>query len=417
MIGAFFSGISGLMAMSQAINVVGNNIANVNTVGYKGSRTTFADMLYQSIASSAGTTQVGRGVALATVDTIFSQGSFESTSQATDLAIGGEGFFIVRVPDSGRLYYTRAGQFRFDKNGNLVNPLGYVLQGKKMDPITGTATGVDTDIVISMEPSQPQQTSNIGIAVNLQSDDTVPAQSFDPEEASSYNYSTSITIYDSLGQPHVVTVYFVKTADNEWDWHVCDDSGQEVGDGHLVFNTNGLLIPDSSDWQADLTFDFSSQGASNDQAITLSFMSESGGWRTTQYPIASKTNFQTQDGYPPGVLMNVTVSPDGTISGHYSNGQILSLYQITLARFNNPSGLVREGGNLFSETLESGVPYTGAPGEGGLGQINANSLEMANVDLATEFVKMIIAQRGFQANARVITTSDEVLQELMNLKR
>ncbi|MCX7856699.1 MAG: flagellar hook protein FlgE [Deltaproteobacteria bacterium] len=530
MLSSFFSGISGLVANSQAINIAGNNIANVNTVGYKASRATFQDVFYQSIYTSSGSSQVGRGTALSSVDTLFSQGSFESTSEPTDLAIGGEGFFIVRSPDTNQLYYTRAGQFRFDKNGYLTTPSGYILQGRVIDRTTNTPVGVSTDIVISPEPSQPRATSWIGMAVNLQSNcewkgnigqlqgtgpitsvaasagkypvagdytfevtqngssyiltitanrrspdpnQTTPIETFvyqgEIQEGKSYtnfansglditvgslssgtqtmnvegfiyaydsstrnpistsNYSSSITVYDSLGQAHVVNVYFrkshevVTTGNSVWEWMAvlnasdsADNRDTLVGWGELIFNSRGVLV--SGGDPVALEFDFS-QGALPDQRIELIFGSRSGGGASTQYPIASTTNFQTQDGYPPGVLMNVTVSSEGVISGHYSNGQIIDLYQITLAKFNNPQALYKEGANLYSETIASGPAYTNSPGSGGLGKINPNSLEQSNVDLATEFVKLIVAQRGFQANARIITTTDEVLTELMNIKR
>lgn len=536
MLNSFFSGISGLVANSQAINIAGNNIANVNTVGYKASRATFQDVFYQSIYTSSGSAQVGRGTVLSSVDTLFSQGSFESTSEPTDLAIGGEGFFIVRSPDSNQLYYTRAGQFRFDKRGYLINPSGFILQGRVIDRVTNTPIGVNTDIIISPEPSQPKATSYIGMAVNLQSNcewvgkaseedikigDTgltvrksetgyaaygkykfdlkkneedewileITVTRYDPfgeetdkkvtykgkiEPKSTYvnwlnsgltiatgenlseggieedeptivkrgfvfefrsptenpistsNYSSSITVYDSLGQPHVVSVYFRKSHEEQdgnsvWEWYAvtaASDSAENkdtlVGFGDLVFNNRGLLVRGGEPHV--LSFDFSG-GAAAGQKIELIFGTKSGGGSSTQYPIASTTHFQTQDGYPPGVLMNVSVSSEGVISGHYSNGQIIDLYQISLAKFSNPQGLYKEGANLFSETLASGPAYTGAPGTGGLGRINPNSLEQSNVDLATEFVRLIIAQRGFQANARIITTTDEILTELMNIKR
>ncbi|HOW53347.1 MAG TPA: flagellar hook protein FlgE [Syntrophorhabdaceae bacterium] len=529
MLSSFFSGISGLMANSSSINVVGNNIANVNTVGFKGSRASFEDVLYQSINGTSGTSQVGRGTALSSVDTSFGQGSFESTTESTDLAIGGKGFFIVRNAENETNYYTRAGQFRFDSDGYMTNPAGEILQGREIDRITNAPFGVDTDIIISQAPSEPRATELIGMNVNLQSDSpvagtlgnlsgvangsvnsvtlsdgkypragtytltynaatgvTITAALVNPDGsaagAATYgpvavaagttytnlggsgldittdaaltdgasrtitfsgfssdyvsatvnpsttsNYSSSITAYDSLGQPHVVTVYFRKAYETTtpqtsvWEWmaHLdAADSATGVNDlagwGTLTFNNNGALTTGGG--ATSVSFDFS-QGANPAQAIDLVFGSGSGGGTTTQYPIASTTNFQTQDGYPPGVLQNVTVSGEGVISGHYSNGQILNLYQITLANFNNPNGLRKEGSNLYSETIESGVAYTNAPGEGGLGKISANSLEQSNVDLATEFVKMIIAQRGYQANARVITTTDEVLAELMNIKR
>lgn len=533
MLSSFYSGISGLIANSSSINVVGNNIANVNTVGFKTSRATFEDVLYQSIFGSSGTSQVGRGTALSSVDTLFSQGSFESTSESTDLAIGGKGFFIVRSPENETNYYTRAGQFRFDSDGNLTMPSGDILQGRLIDRITNAPYGVDTDIIISQTPSEPRASALIGMNVNLQSsaewagtispmtgagtaiattpaveDGTYPEPgtytmtlgapaagsatltiavatvnpdgtagtpitytntvtagttytnwegsglNFTTATGASFaagaqtvtlggfstnyvsatqnptttsNYASSVTAYDSLGQAHVVTVYFRKDSEDPvsqnstWQWMAHLDAADSAtgtntlaGWGEMVFNNNGALVTGGQ--ATTVPFDFS-QGAQPGQLIDLVFGPDSGGGTTTQYPIASTTNFQTQDGYPPGVLQNVTVSPEGVISGHYSNGQILNLYQLTLANFNNPNGLRREGGNLYSETIESGVAYTNAPGEGGLGKINPNSLEQSNVDLATEFVKMIVAQRGFQANSRVITTTDEILAELMNLKR
>ncbi len=530
MLSSFFSGISGLIANSSAINVVGNNIANVNTVGFKGSRATFEDVLYQSINSSSGSSQVGRGTSLSSVDTLFEQGSFESTSESTDLAIGGKGFFIVRSPESGTNYYTRAGQFGFDADGYMTNPAGDILQGRQIDRTTNAPYGVDTDIIISAAPSEPRATEFIGMNVNLQSSATVAGTlgdlsgsangsvtavalsdgeyprtgdytisyasatgtltvtcaltyptgaltgstvtysgtvaagtaytnfggsgldittdstltngasrtiSFDgfstdyvsatQNPSTTSNYSSSITVYDSLGQAHVVTAYFRKAYETTspqtsvWEWMAHLDAADSATGantladwGYLTFNDNGALT--SGGDANTVSFDFS-QGANPGQAIDIVFGSGSGGGTTTQYPIASTTNFQTQDGYPPGVLESVTVSAEGVVSGNYSNGQILNLYQITLANFNNANGLKKEGGNLYSETIESGVAYTNAPGEGGLGKISSNSLEQSNVDLATEFVKLIIAQRGYQANSKVITTTDEVLEELINIKR
>jgi flagellar hook protein FlgE len=551
MLSSFFSGISGLMANSQSINVVGNNIANVNTVGYKASRATFEDVLYQSILGSSGTSQVGRGTSLSSVDTIFSQGSFESTSEGTDLAIGGKGFFIVQAKGGESSYYTRAGQFRFDKEGYLTNPEGYILQGKEIDRATHAPTGVDTDVIIQQTPSEPRATELIGMCVNLQSntewkgniatslgagtggtaissvptltdgsyvragthtltltsdgaatptytltdsvalvnpdgtsggtktysatveagktytnfgDDgagngsgltmtmanaftaadlgktqTLQVDGFSTNDTSTTrnptatsDYSSSITAYDSLGQPHTVTVYFRKAYDtaataaagatSTWEWMAHLDSADSATGlnaleswGTMSFNSNGILMSGSAPTTVNFNF---AGGGTQSQNIDISFAgAAAGGNDSTQFPISSTTNFQTQDGYPPGVLQSVTVDTSGVISGHYSNGQILDLYQLTLANFNNPWGLTREGGNLYGETLNSGVAQTSAPGEAGLGKINPNSLEQSNVDLATEFVKMIIAQRGFQANSRVITTTDEILQELMNLKR
>ncbi len=530
MLSSLFSGISGLLAASSAINVVGNNIANVSTTGYKSSSCTFEDALYQSINSSSGTSQVGRGVQLSSVTTDFSEGSLETTSSSTDLAIGGSGFFIVRNGTTGATYYTRAGSFSLDADGYLVDANGYILQGKVIDQTTGAASGVYTNILISQAPSQPRATTYLGMNVNLQSDsewtgtigdvsgtgavssvtasdgeypatgsyaldydsgtgvltvtvtitdldgnvtgtqtysDTIAAGTtytdfggsgldIVTEDSSSFptadtsqtleisgfsvteesstqtpsttsNYSSSITVYDSLGQAHTVTIYFRKTGEDEttgqstWEWIAEVDGADSItgentiaGWGTLTFNANGVLV--SGGESHSVTFNFSN-GAEQGQTIDLVFGSGTDGGTTTQYSTASTTNYQTQDGYPPGTLESLSVGSDGTISGTYSNGQTIALYQITLANFNNPNGLEKEGSNLYSATLESGVAYTNAPGDGGLGTISSNCLEESNVDLATEFVKLIVAQRAYQANSKVITTTDEILETLMNIKR
>ena len=245
------------------------------------------------------------------------------------------------------------------------------------------------------------------------------------------NYSSSITVYDSNGQSHPVTVYFRKNyieggTMSHWDWDAVVGAGDSAtgtavvaASGQLVFNNAGVLQGEAQPHQIFFNFTAPAQG---NQPINLSFggiSAISGNPKDpcTQYPIDSTTNYQNQDGYPPGTLINVSVDADGIIAGHYSNGQIINQYQITLANFSNPWGLTKEGNNLFSANNKTGDAYTNAPGVSGTGKINPNSLEQSNVDLATEFVKMIVAQRGFQANSRVITTSDEILQELMNLKR
>jgi len=420
MFSSFFSGISGLMANSYSISVVGNNISNVNTIGYKGARASFEDALYESIFGTAGTSQIGRGTALSSVDTLFAQGSFESTSEPTDLAIGGKGFFIVRPPEDGNeeLYYTRAGQFRFDKDGFMINPAGYRLQGRVWDgagiqpgPV-GPAAGVD--IRVQQEDAPPQPSSFIGMALNLSSTEAITA--YDPalpRDQQVPSYTSSINVIDLQGGDHAVDVEFYHTGVNTWEWHVFDGD-TEIGDGgELTFNPDGSLATGGAG--EALTFTFNNV----DQNIEIFFDRDArnGDTQMTQHAGVSTVIAQTADGYPPGMLMNVTISPKGIVEGRYSNGQIIALYQIDLANFNNPWGLSREGGNLFAETLDSGDALIDVPGTRGLGKISPNSLEQSNVDLATEFVKMIIAQRGFQANSKVITTTDEMLADLMMIKR
>jgi flagellar hook protein FlgE len=402
MFSSFFSGISGLMANSYSISVVGNNIANVNTIGYKGARATFEDALYESIFGTAGTSQIGRGTALSSVDTLFAQGSFESTSVPTDLAIGGKGFFIVRPPEEGNQqhFYTRAGQFRFDKDGYMVNPAGYRLQGREINS-AGVAIGVSgsTDIRVRQQLNDAAPTTEIGMALNLQSDaEILTWDAANPSTTS--NFSSSIPVYDLQGVRSVITIYFNRTGDDAWDWHAFEGTTDLGTGGNLTFDAAGQLASGGT-----------SILSVNGQSIALDFNG------TKQNASDSGIINQSQNGFPPGTLMNVTVSPEGIVEGRYSNGQIRALFQIDLANFNNPWGLSREGGNLFAETLDSGDELINLPGTSGLGKISPNSLEQSNVDLAGEFVKMIIAQRGFQANAKVITTTDEMLSDLMMIKR
>ncbi|MGD0229881.1 MAG: flagellar hook protein FlgE [Syntrophorhabdales bacterium] len=513
------SGISGLLANSEALDIVGNNISNSNTTGFKASSASFQDVLYQTITGANGTGQVGTGVALGAVQTDFSQGSVETTDSATDLAIGGQGFFIVKKAGDNTDYYTRDGGFSFDKTGNLVDANGDYVQGKAIDQTTGTATGVDQNITISQQPSQPKATQNIDMVVNLESDSawkgectvtsgtdlssiaaatsdypatgnytlnvTGPAtdgtfpvtvtmpdgtvvtgtatsngnntdftgtdssgntvdtglnlsfgtlangdttnftlSGFDGTSAATQsntsNYSSSETVYDSLGTAHTVTVNFREASvdstsqTSTWDWNVTVSGADKVvsgGSGTMTFNENGVLTSGGSP-QA-VTFNFA--GAQQNQTINLVMGSGSGEGSSTQYSSASTTTYVGQDGYAPGVLQSESVSSDGIISGTYNNGQILQLYQLTLANFDNPQGLNKVGGNLYSATLDSGNAYTNAPGQGGTGTISSNSLEESNVDLATEFVNMITYQSGYEANSKVITTTDQILQDLMNI--
>ncbi|MFH0810797.1 MAG: flagellar hook protein FlgE [Pseudomonadota bacterium] len=461
---ALFTGISGLNTLGNSMSVVGDNIANVNTIGFKGSRATFEDVLSQSISTAAGTAQVGRGTTLSTVNILFQQGSFESTSEPTDLAIGGKGFFIVKQPGTESAYYTRAGQFRFDKDGNFINPAGYVVRGWKLDN-EGQDVGAITDIVMDSFTSPPDNTGQVKIITNVDSRasdlSTVLTDSWDgtasvPISAATYNYQTSLQIYDDLGSSHDLTIYYdMGSTANTWEYMVtcnpdedyragfCDPDIAERGilmRGEMTFNAaNGTIEsligetydPVAADWQDTSTstdgyheFDAQFSEAGNTQTMTLNIGTRWNGtaWAndalsTTQYASSSTTIFQTQDGYATGFLQDVAVDTDGVITGHYSNGQILTLYRVALANFNNPWGLSKEGGNLFRATRISGDPTTGHPGSNGLGRLAPNALEQSNVDIATEFVKMISIERGFQANSRIITTTDNMLQELINLKR
>ncbi|GAB4361641.1 MAG: flagellar hook protein FlgE [Deltaproteobacteria bacterium] len=431
LLSSLFSGVTGLTAYGNAMSVIGNNIANVNTTGFKSGRPIFEDILSQNLGASS---QVGRGVEMQSVDTVFQQGSFETTENITDLAIDGAGFFVVK--DQTGQFYTRAGDFHFDKDGYLVNPSGLRLQGKAVDP-TGLAIGSIVDISIGSSTAPPQPTgdgviagSGITVAANLDSRSTIPLLPFSATNANNTsNFSTSVSVFDSLGNAHLLNIYFRKAAVNSWEFHVTADGSelaggtpgvqQEIGaGGTLDFTTDGLLNSQSVN---QLTFNFSG-GATPGQVIGFNFgdpITAGGTGRNgiTQYGSTSAVAFQKQDGYTLGSLRNIAIDQSGRITGIFTNGQTLNLYQIFLADFKNPGGLTKQGKNMFAQSVNSGDPIIGPPGTSGKGSITSNSLEMSNVDLAAEFVKMITTQRGFTANTRVISTSDQMLTELVNLKR
>lgn len=414
---ALYTAISGLQSNSQAMSVTGNNIANVNTVGFKGSSTVFSDLLSATITSSSGHSAVGRGSQIQTVNTNFSQGGFETTDSATDLAIEGSGFFIVSEPNSSAVYYTRNGSFTFDDEGYLVTADGYRVQGSTYDANGQLASGALSDLQVDIVAQIPaQQTSNITLQTNLNSDSEIvgPFDATDPEGTS--NYSTTTTVYDSLGTAHLATCYFTKTADQQWSWNVTVDSTElttgattditVVGSGNLTFDVDGNLTSGDTGTTSALAW---ANGADATQTITYNF-------ETTQFDSDSTVFAQSQDGHTAGEVTSVDIASDGTVSAVYSNGETVAVGMIALATFVNPGGLSNVGGSLFAETSESGTPTLGYPGET-QGTLISQSLELSNVDLAAEFVDLITIQNGYSANSKVITTTDDMLQELLNLKR
>ncbi len=398
---SLYSAVTGLRCYGTAISVSGDNIANLNTAGFKGSRITFQDALNELIATAQGTSQVGRGVIVSDVALMFTQGSFETTNAPTDLAINGDGLFILRDPNSQQIFYSRAGHFRLNPDGKLVNPEGYILQGWAI------GSNTLTDVVVDTAASAAQATQNIHIAVNLDARASVlDPSNFDPNTEGTWNYQTSITVYDSLGDRHQLVIYFVKTDDNQWNWYAYEtsDLSTQLGNGTLQFDQSGNLTSGDT---GTITLD--------SQSITVDFSPDVA--TSTQYAADFSTLYQYQDGYPTGFLEGISIETDGIIYGHYTNGQTKELYQIVLADFVNPAGLTKRGGNLYMQSPHSGEPLIGTPGSGGLGTIVPNSLEQSNVDLAEEFTKIIIYQRAFQANARIITTTDDMLGEVVNLRR
>jgi len=420
MMRSLFSGISGLRNHQTRMDVIGNNIANVNTVGFKASRVNFQDMLNQTIqgASSGqgnlgGTNpiQVGLGMGLASIDTLFTDGSTQPTGKQTDLAISGSGFFVLS--DGMNQIYTRAGNFDFDNQGNYLVPgSGYKVMGW-----AGVGGNIDTNqpvtpIKIPVGSSMAAKPStSITYANNLSGDTTTPVGTTVP---------AAITVYDSKGVAHKVSGTFTKLApdaaavppipDNAWSFSpgAATDTGYAITGGPytIAFNTDGTF----NNATPTTAFTFSPDGA-NAVSITPQFDT------LTQFGGESTAQAVDRDGYAAGTLEQTTIDGTGTIIGKFSNGQTQKLAQVCLATFNNPAGLTKVGDNMYIKSNNSGEAQVGVSGTGGRGGFNPGSLEMSNVDLAQEFSNMIITQRGFQANSKIITVTDEMLQDLTNLKR
>ncbi len=365
-----------------------------------------------SIAGSGGNSQVGRGTGLSTVDNVFGQGTFESTESNTDLAIEGDGLFVLREPSNTTSYYSRAGAFRFDGNGFLVNPEGFRVQGKSYDADGNLTAGDAADVQVNINSAIPaNMTTNMTLTTNLNANSAEASGAFDIDDPTTYNYATSTTVYDSLGNTHMLTTYFsrgtaVAPADHTWEYNVVNEDNDIVATDTLNFDVNGEQHSDTGN--ITITgLNWNNGSAVQQIDLTLN---------TTQYADQSDVFSQDQDGYGPGSLMKISIDETGTVTANYSNGERIKVSQIVLAKFANFNGLVKQGQNLFSATDAAGPPRVGIPGPE-LGNLFTNALEQSTVDLAAEFVKMITTQRGFQANSRVITTTDEMLGELINLKR
>jgi len=504
---ALWIAISGLNASSKQMDVIGNNIANANTMGFKAGKAYFANVLSQSLSGGAsGVMQIGQGVTVADVATQFSQGSLESTTSALDLAIDGGGFFIVE-DDEGSQFYTRAGAFHIDGDGFLVDVNNYRVQGYA--PASPTLGDINT----RNAQSAPVASTSFSVGLNL-----------DARTATGSTFNSSQTVFDSLGSAHTLAVNYMKTeGDGQWGMDITLDGnaadsqnytglafdgvgnldkvysstmGSPAGSGSgtasavLVAGHNGqiyqtgnlvlqrdsvnawsvhstsaydnatvtgygttnvddtLLIDLDGSGGADVTVTLGGTWAANDRLtipftyteadpadINVAFSGLANGatignggtllWDLTSttaetitgYASSSTVKALTNDGYPSGVLRSLAIEKDGTITGFFTNGQMASLGQIALSDFPNPWGLKKMGSNLFSSTLTSGQAIINMPGAGGLGEVTSNALEMANTDLGTEFITMITAQRAYQANAKVITTTDAMMAELMNIKR
>lgn len=573
---SLFAGVSGLNANGTALSVIGNNIANIGTVGFKGSRATFADMINSSISGGSGAIQTGIGVALTSVQGDFTQGSFSTTNNTLDMAIDGNGFFVL-TDSQNATYYGRSGIFHLDENNVVVDPSGFKLQGYQTNAagvvtgnigdialpttisipnptttadisanvsastaITGTRPGVVGSAAVStttaagnnsftinlhgdgaqtvtvangltgsslasaiqsavralsatnpylqaaydgfevtvsttgvftlrsgMSGTTNDSTSNtttmtlaangadtLYTNLNVSAGTTTTGSDFDiTDPVGSSNYQVPLTVYDSLGNARLMTTYWTKVGANTWNYNIVANSADidtanyhsgnidttlgvvRVGAGTLTFDTDGTLQRESTVIRFDTgtlagtsgstagqaQIDF--LGATADQLITFDYGpsvvtdSGTGLGGVTQFGAQNAIVSLSQDGYGAGTMQSFAVDVNGIISGRFSNGQLRTLAQVVLARFPDPIGLARVGKNVYAESATSGQPLLGAPDSAGLGRVMSKSLELSNVDLGQSFIDMIAAQRGFQASSRVITTSDEMLQELVNLKR
>lgn len=412
---ALLSGVNGINSNGEAVSIIGDNIANVNTHGFKSSRPEFEDIM-------AGTSSVsGLGSRLQGSTTAHSQGGFESTSVVTDMAIDGDGFFSVRDVSDNSTYYTRAGQFNVDNDGYIVNSSGQRLQGFGVDT-SGNVSSVSDDIQLSYEPVSPKATTKITMKANLNANATAIGGGFvlaNPITTS--NFSVGTTVYDSLGNDRLVTTYFTKTAANSWEWNSVVAAADHAtaattvcAAGTLTFSASGAQTA-----FAQTTNDFDFAGATANQTITFDFGTTTGTGTgldgLTQFGADSSINDLSQDGYKSGNLTTIEIANDGTITGNYTNGRTSTLGQIALSTFANEQGLKRVGGNNYQATLESGEALVDAAASGGRGTLLSQTLEQSNVDLANELIKMVIIQRGFQANSRTISVVNELLGSLVSL--
>ncbi|MDY7575021.1 flagellar hook protein FlgE [Actimicrobium sp. CCI2.3] len=408
----FQQGLSGLNAASKSLEVTGNNVANSSTVGFKSAQAQFADV-YASSLTGGGASQVGIGTSVATVAQQFTQGNVTASNNPLDLAINGGGFF--RLSSGGAITYSRNGQFQLDKNGGIVNSKGAHLSGFAVTSTGTLATGTPTDLVINTADLAPNKTKDVKLLVNLDSREVTPSKTpFDQNDPLTYNRSTSVSIFDSLGNSHVLQSYFVKAAPpvaSTWDVYGTVDGNPLTSPliGTLSFNTDGgLTALPVQPFVSTVT------AATTPGASLLTFNFDFTG--TTQFGSTFGLNTQSQDGYTSGKLSGFSTGADGIISGRYTNGKSATLGQVVLSNFTNPNGLQNLGNNVWTETAASGGPLVGTPSSGNLGVLQSSAVEDSNVDLTAELVNMITAQRFYQANAQTIKTQDQVLQTLVNLR-
>lgn len=416
--GAMFAGVSGLAAQSNALGMISDNIANVNTIGYKGTSARFSTLVTQAATQ---TTHTPGGVMSSPYSYINRQGLLQGTSSKTDLAVAGQGFFVVNesaTPGFGDDYYfTRAGSFNPDQNGNLVNAAGYYLQGYDLratptpPPSSSTFTGLATVNVANLSGSA-EATSNIALGVNLPSTDIVGA-----------SHVVTAQVFDSLGNAHDMNITFTKTGTNTWDWAASDptldggatSSGTATGNGSITFDTDGTPLSFTPVAPSIAITGFTTGAGNSSIALDLGTVGGTDG--LSQFAGNFTIGNIDQDGVRFGNYTGVVISEEGIVTALFDNGQRQDIYQLPIGMFRNPNGLEEKSGNVYLETDRSGNFQLSLAGNGGAGDVVPGALESSTVDLAEEFTKMIVTQRAYSANTKVITTADEMLDELIRVKR
>ncbi|WP_025916171.1 flagellar hook protein FlgE [Herminiimonas sp. CN] len=430
----FAQGVSGLNASAANLDVIGNNIANSGTIGYKSGSVQFADVYAGS--------QIGLGAKVASLTQNFAAGAVQTSTRVMDVAItNGDGFFRLTSP-GGEVAYSRNGQFNVDKNGFMVNAAGLQLTGFQVGANGAIAGGSPTALQLPTSAMTPKQTTNINAQFNLDAravnSPIIPvATTFDANDSTTYNYSNAATIYDSLGNSHELVTYFRKNAVNTWDTYATADgypltaagamvaaptpagpptiaNSAKLADGTLGFDLNGILNGGAPSTLVGGKMSITGLDFGNGSA-PMTFTTDVTG--TTQFGNDNDVKKLTQDGFTSGVITSYAINQDGTVIGKYSNEQTKTLGQIVLSSFINPNGLQSKGDNVWSETSASGQPLTGTPGAGTKrGALVSGALESSNVDLTAELVNLIIAQRTYQANSQTVKTQDQVMQTLMNMR-
>ncbi|RJG01179.1 flagellar hook protein FlgE [Noviherbaspirillum sedimenti] len=425
---SFQQGLSGLSAASKSLDAIGNNVANANTAGFKASQAQFADV-YASSLTGAGTSQVGIGVKVAGVAQQFTQGNITGSNNPLDVAINGGGFF--RMSDQGTITYARNGQFQLDKDGFIVNASGSHLTGYVANSLGVLSTGAPTDLNINTADLPPSESSKVTALLNLDSRKAAIDQAvnpFDVNDPATYHNATSVSVFDSLGNSHVLQTFFVKTAPLP-----ADPAGTQAT-WEVYASVDGTLLPAPASGNIG-SITFASDGSIDNAATTLPFaniqlpvatgaQTPIGGAAgisldfagTTQFGSSFSVNSLGQDGYASGRLSGFNIDNDGIITGRYTNGMSSTLGQVVLANFTNPNGLQPLGNNVWASSASSGAELVGGPGTGSLGSLQSSAVEDSNVDLTAELVNMITAQRFYQANAQTIKTQDQVMQTLVNLR-